>query len=212
MVRVSLIPWPNSLKSFSNYESGCEEPKQERFGHGAISATAGSNRSEGSFLPFSAIDGGCTANHNSFNCFEIELRLSSMIDRRMLLVLCAVPLGNTGSAFMKSDILESCSTEELWKLHEQVRSKLARKIEQEKARLEDHLRRIASSIGDSTTGPTRRAYPKVLPKYQNTENSAETWSGRGKQPRWIQAQINAGKKLEHFLIDRSKIERRRRAS
>jgi DNA-binding protein H-NS len=190
------------LKNLNNYENGCEEPKRERFGRGAISVTPGSNRSEGSSLPFNAIDGGCPANHNSINCFEIEFRLSSMIDRRMLLVLCAVPLGDTESAFMKSDILESCSTEELWKLHERVRSELARKIEQQKAKLEDHLRRIESSIGDSTTGPRRRPYPQVLPKYQNTENSAETWSGRGKQPRWIQAQINAGKKLEQFLIAR----------
>ena len=41
---------------------------------------------------------------------------------------------------------------------------------------------------------------KVAPKYRNPANAAETWSGRGKQPRWLAAQTSAGKKLEDFLI------------
>jgi DNA-binding protein H-NS len=38
----------------------------------------------------------------------------------------------------------------------------------------------------------------VLPKYQNPNNSAETWSGRGKQQRWLTAQLRFGKKLDDF--------------
>ena len=39
----------------------------------------------------------------------------------------------------------------------------------------------------------RRPYPKVLPKHRNPKNPAETWSGRGKQPRWLTAQLRSGK-------------------
>jgi len=109
---------------------------------------------------------------------------------------------------MESYAFKSMSTDELWRLHEQLTSTLARKIAEKKAKLDDRLRRLENA--HSAIGPNRprRAYPKVLPKYQNPKNNAETWSGRGKQPHWVRAQLGAGKKLEHFLIARPSIERR----
>ena len=108
---------------------------------------------------------------------------------------------------MESDSLRSISIDELWNLHERVIFTLVRRIAEEKAKLEARLRRseyAAGAIGrkDRAASPsrTRRPYPKVLPKYQNPGNPAERWSGRGKQPRWVRAQLKAGKKLEHLLI------------
>jgi DNA-binding protein H-NS len=106
---------------------------------------------------------------------------------------------------MKSYSIESMSIGELWSLHEEVSSILARKLKDEKARLEERLRMLAIS-----PNRPRRPYPKVLPKYQNPINPAETWSGRGRQPHWVRAQLQAGKKLEHFRIARSSTERRLR--
>jgi DNA-binding protein H-NS len=54
--------------------------------------------------------------------------------------------------------------------------------------------------------PARRAYPTVLPKYQNSAEPHETWSGRGKQPRWLIAQLRSGKHLEDFRIDSVRVE------
>jgi DNA-binding protein H-NS len=42
---------------------------------------------------------------------------------------------------------------------------------------------------------------KVPPKYRGP--SGETWAGRGARPRWLVAAIKGGKKLDHFLIDKS---------
>jgi DNA-binding protein H-NS len=100
------------------------------------------------------------------------------------------------------EALKSMSADELWHLHEELTSILACKISEQKAKLEERLRFLENS--SSAIGPERahRAYPKVLPKYQNPKNPAEKWSGRGKQPHWVQAQLRAGKKLDHFLIDR----------
>ena len=39
---------------------------------------------------------------------------------------------------------------------------------------------------------------KVKPKYRNKKG--ETWAGRGKPPRWMAAELKAGKKKEDFLI------------
>ena len=45
---------------------------------------------------------------------------------------------------------------------------------------------------------TRRG-ATVAPKYRNPE-TGETWTGRGKPPRWMAAQVAAGKTKEDFLI------------
>ena len=47
---------------------------------------------------------------------------------------------------------------------------------------------------------SKRAGMKVAPKYRNPANPKETWTGRGRQPRWMAAQVKAGKKPEEFLI------------
>ena len=47
----------------------------------------------------------------------------------------------------------------------------------------------------------RKPGKKVAPKYRNPANPKETWTGRGKQPRWMAAQTGkGGKKPEDFLI------------
>ncbi len=46
----------------------------------------------------------------------------------------------------------------------------------------------------------RKPLGKVAPKYRNPGNAAETWTGRGKQPRWLAAETGQGRKLEEFLI------------
>ena len=40
----------------------------------------------------------------------------------------------------------------------------------------------------------------VAPKYRNPANPKETWTGRGKQPRWLAAETSKGRKLDEFLI------------
>ena len=45
-----------------------------------------------------------------------------------------------------------------------------------------------------------RSTGKVAPKYRNPANAKETWTGRGKQPRWLAAEVANGRKVEEFLI------------
>jgi DNA-binding protein H-NS len=99
--------------------------------------------------------------------------------------------------------LESMSVDQLWSLHETFASELARKIRAEKERLEQLLRELGLSEADASKMPAkpRRRYPKVHPKYRNPERPTETWAGRGKQPRWLKAQLRSGKKLDDFKIE-----------
>lgn len=45
-----------------------------------------------------------------------------------------------------------------------------------------------------------RSTGKVAPKYRNPANEKDTWTGRGRQPRWVAAEIANGRKLEDLLI------------
>ncbi len=56
---------------------------------------------------------------------------------------------------MKSDALQSMSIDELWSLHEQVTSVLARRILEEKAKLEARLRRLDVAIDPNESEPAR---------------------------------------------------------
>ena len=98
---------------------------------------------------------------------------------------------------MAIDKLESMSADELWSLREKVDSILCVKIAEEKAQLDRRLRLLKVGVSG---GHVRRRYPPVRPKYRNPARPSETWAGRGKQPRWLRAQLGSGKKLDDFRI------------
>jgi DNA-binding protein H-NS len=115
-------------------------------------------------------------------------------------VNCDVGVTNRLVSKMQSRDLKSMSLDQLWNLHEELVVELTRKMAAEKARLDERLHKL-DPAGD-TLMHERRPYPKVLPKYRNPKNPAETWAGRGRQPRWLRAQLRSGKKLDDFRIER----------
>lgn len=58
----------------------------------------------------------------------------------------------------------------------------------------------APRAAKGTRKPSKMAGSKVAPKYRNPANESETWSGRGKQPRWLAAYTGQGRALEEFRI------------
>lgn len=60
--------------------------------------------------------------------------------------------------------------------------------------------RKAAKAPSKTAG---RKLGKVAPKYRNPANAKETWSGRGKQPRWLAELTSKGKKVEDYLIKKA---------
>ena len=96
--------------------------------------------------------------------------------------------------------LNSMSVDELWSLHELIVSVLARKIASEQAGLKQKLRELGQNTADRKVSHARRPYPQVFPKYRNPARPSETWAGRGKQPRWLIAELRSGKKLDDFRI------------
>ncbi|WP_315779868.1 MULTISPECIES: H-NS histone family protein [unclassified Bradyrhizobium] len=116
---------------------------------------------------------------------------------------------------------EAMSFDDLWSLHEQISQILAVRITSEKRELERRLAVLNRSRGAiegagsegaqpyNGNGKARRKYPRVLPKYRNPQTS-ETWSGRGKQPRWLVAAIKTGHRIEEFAINGTGVPKGRR--
>ena len=113
---------------------------------------------------------------------------------------------------MKKLHLETMSVDELWELHEEISQILSTRIIEEKHQLEQRLEQLKQGHQNGADVPSARArragakgrrfYPKVYPKYQNPLEPSETWSGRGKQPRWLVKALQTGNKIEDFRIEK----------
>ncbi|RYY79791.1 MAG: H-NS histone family protein [Moraxellaceae bacterium] len=108
---------------------------------------------------------------------------------------------------MKPDI-SNLSVAELEKLTDEAGALIESKKEQELDTAYDKITEIAASVGvtldelvgrGNKTSKTTTRKP-VAPRYRNPENQQETWTGRGKQPRWLAGKLAGGAKLEDFLI------------
>jgi DNA-binding protein H-NS len=118
---------------------------------------------------------------------------------------------------------DEMTVDELWQLHEKLSHVLSVRLMSEKRELEKRLAQLRreKEMRSSQTAANgvpasreRRKYPRVYPKYQNPNEPSETWSGRGKQPRWLTAALKTGHTIEEFVIrkvnpDQPPIQRRR---
>jgi DNA-binding protein H-NS len=102
---------------------------------------------------------------------------------------------------VKNNDLAMMTTAALWSLREELDAILATKLDAEKQELERRLARLNGRVEQRQKA--RRPYPKVPPKYRNPERPSETWSGRGKQPRWVGAHLRSGMKVDDLLIART---------
>lgn len=106
---------------------------------------------------------------------------------------------------MKKLDLESMSLDELWQLHEGLNQLLSVRLNAEKRALEKRLAQLRreNDVAGLPAAPTqreRRPYPEVHPKYRNLNAPYETWSGRGKQPKWLTEALRTGRSIDDFLI------------
>ena len=83
-------------------------------------------------------------------------------------------------------------------LHKEQVSKLREKIH---ALIKAEGYTFDDIFGTRAKAPaTRRAGGTVAPKYRNPANAEQTWSGRGKRPRWFNDALAAGKKEKDLLV------------
>jgi DNA-binding protein H-NS len=100
---------------------------------------------------------------------------------------------------VRTSDLNSIPIDELWALHEKLGKKLVARMVSERAVLEARLNQLQRPCGERQRRE-RRPYPPVAPKYRNPIDPSETWSGRGKLPRWLVPLLKTGKRIEDFRI------------
>ncbi|ENV32370.1 H-NS histone family protein [Acinetobacter gerneri] len=104
--------------------------------------------------------------------------------------------------------ISNLSVEELKRLTAEAEALIESKKDQELEDAYNKIIEIAEKVGLSLEQlieygahkrkkTTRKA---VEPRYRNKNNPSETWTGRGKQPRWLVAELEKGGSLDDFLI------------
>ena len=100
--------------------------------------------------------------------------------------------------------LNEMSLKELKDLHGQVAKAISsfedRKKKEALAELEEKARELGFSLSELTGTAAPRKRAPASAKYANPADSSDTWSGRGRKPRWFAAALNAGKSPEHLAI------------
>lgn len=59
---------------------------------------------------------------------------------------------------------------------------------------------VEELLSDEGIRTKKVAGKKVEAKYQNPKNTSQTWTGRGRQPRWMAEALANGKKPDDFYI------------
>jgi len=68
--------------------------------------------------------------------------------------------------------------------------------------INDRSVKSASATKSSSTKKKKVSAKRgpVAPKYQNPEDKSQKWTGRGRQPRWVQEQMKKGRSLQELSI------------
>ncbi len=100
--------------------------------------------------------------------------------------------------------LNNMSLKDLKDLHARVGKAINgfedRKKKEALAALEEVARANGFTLAELTGTPSVRKRSPAVAKYANPANKSETWSGRGRKPRWFAAALKAGKNPSDMSI------------
>jgi DNA-binding protein H-NS len=100
--------------------------------------------------------------------------------------------------------LEKMSYAELTEMEIRIGKLIIEKRDAERAALRGKLTDLARQHGfdiNDLVGRGRKRNGSVAAKYRDPQNPENTWTGRGRMPRWMAAAMKGGKvKKEDFLI------------
>ena len=100
--------------------------------------------------------------------------------------------------------IDSLSLSELKALRSKVDRAIAtyeeRKKKEALAELDDMARKMGYSLAELMSLTGKKMRKPVAAKYANPEDAAETWTGRGRKPKWVVAALEDGKSLADLEI------------
>ena len=99
--------------------------------------------------------------------------------------------------------LERMSYKDLTELENKIRKAKAGVQDRTRNELKEKVEAMVASAGFKMSdlfGGRGGKGRKVAAKYVNPDDASETWTGRGRKPRWLSAKLKDGDKIEKFLI------------
>ena len=118
----------------------------------------------------------------------------------------------TGESLTSEFHISTIPTPKLKALFKDIETELKHREVTDKKKALERMREIAAEYGLTLSevinkdGRVDTKKPKLKnvdqshkTKYINPENPTQTWSGRGKQPKWVKEALAKGKTLEEFL-------------
>ncbi|MEM7777603.1 MAG: H-NS histone family protein [Pseudomonadota bacterium] len=106
-------------------------------------------------------------------------------------------------ASSKAVSYEDMPLKDLLGMEVQIKKAIAVAKERERNALKQQIEAMAQdsgfSVGELFSGRSTKG-KTVAPKYMNPDNRTETWTGRGRKPRWLVAKLDEGASLDDFAI------------
>jgi DNA-binding protein H-NS len=100
--------------------------------------------------------------------------------------------------------LDKMTYADLIGVEQQIARLKTEKQNAERTALKEKLTAIAKDAGfdiQELFGKAKKGKGSVVPKYRDPKNPENTWTGRGRPPRWLAAALKTrGVKKEDFLI------------
>ena len=100
--------------------------------------------------------------------------------------------------------LNSLSLKELKDLQSAVNKAVSgfddRKRKAALSQVEEAARALGFTLSELTGTAVPRKRSPAVPKYVNPADASDTWSGRGRKPRWFVAALKSGKTAEQLAI------------
>lgn len=100
--------------------------------------------------------------------------------------------------------LSHYSFSELLELEKKVNEEITGRERAEKSKARAQILELAKlhglSVEDVLVGKSGAVRKPVEPKFQNPNNPAQQWTGRGRKPAWVEALLSQGKSLADLAI------------
>ncbi len=108
---------------------------------------------------------------------------------------------------IKDSELDKMTLKQLSDLQQRVDRMIETKGDEQRNQLRDRFKQMAEqaglTLGDIVGIPRAakgRGKAKVAAKYANPDDTSQTWSGRGRMPKWLTAKLKSGAKVADFKL------------
>lgn len=101
--------------------------------------------------------------------------------------------------------VDGMSLKDIKTLEQELQKAKAQARDRERKALKEKIDKLLKDTGFTIfdiygLGSKKRGKSVSVARYANPDDPTDTWTGRGRKPNWVLAQLKKGEKLENFAI------------